>query len=164
MLLGSPKQLIICPPRYMTLIAAHVRLISDVCRPIYHDQFESGHYPPQHKLAERYTTEFPWITVTSRGQWVDPDEIEYVKGCAMTPNKGIWHKEHGIAAFFSRRGVKLEKSVLGKLGVSDADQCELFWWLLMLRGTVWTMSCKQYEGDYPVPPIFYGNKTPIWIT
>lgn len=148
----------------MTLVAAHTRLMSGICRPIYETEYKSGRYPSQSRLTTHYTTNFPWITETCRGHYINPEEIEYVKSCAMDFETGIRHPDHGICAFFARRGATFEKTVLGKDGVNDGDQCELFWWMLMLRGMVWTMSCRQYEGEYSVPPIFYGNKTPIWIT
>ena len=87
------------------------------------------------------------------------EEIEYVKECAFNIDRGVRHPEHGIPAFFGRRGIGLSNN-----GDESDDICEALWWMLMLRGVIWTMSCTHIESDYKVPSVFYGNKTPVWIT
>ena len=143
----------------MILIAAHMRLMSDVCRPIYDAKFKKGNYPSQDQLVDTYVHNFPWIVNTHRGRWICPEEIEYVKNLAFDMDQGVRHGDHGILAFFSRRGIQFCND-----DGEDQDQCEALWWMLMLRGVAWTMSCLHQEPAQRVPPVFYGNKTPVWIT
>jgi hypothetical protein len=52
----------------------------------------------------------------------------------------------------------------------DMEQVEAAWWVLQLRGIIWSISTWHPNGTVqktlgsPVPSSFYGNKTPVWIT
>lgn len=63
------------------------------------------------------------------------------------------HDEHGIVNYMRKREVELSDEVL-----KDA------WWVLMLRGVVWSLSTWRGAPGEPLPSSYYKNDTPIWIT
>lgn len=69
------------------------------------------------------------------------------------------HADFGVAAHLRERNVCLE-----------ANEVEAAWWVLQLRGIVWSISTwhpndvvQKILGN-PVPSSYYGNRTPVWVT
>lgn len=62
------------------------------------------------------------------------------------------------------RGIRQE---LAKLGVEVTDaSAQLAWWIMMIRGIAWDMSCyrEPWPADEPfVPSTFYGDPTPVML-
>ncbi|EMC97210.1 hypothetical protein BAUCODRAFT_147358 [Baudoinia panamericana UAMH 10762] len=69
----------------------------------------------------------------------------------------------GNGAKFSRDA---EKNAHSKTEdeASDARNVEEAWWVMVLRGIVWTMSVEVDTPGQPIPSWIFENKTPVWIT
>ena len=50
-----------------------------------------------------------------------------------------------------------------ELGLSD-HTVRTAWWVLMLRGIVWSMATMDARRGEPIPSSYYDNDTPVWIT
>ncbi|EMC92293.1 hypothetical protein BAUCODRAFT_284405 [Baudoinia panamericana UAMH 10762] len=100
------------------------------------------------EVRKRYNVAKP----EERGDWVSEEVFEkglaYVDAVTNSKSNGIWnyilekHKDRGLTR----------------------EAVEEAWWMLMLRGIVWSASTNGLEQVSPVPASFYGDKTPLWIT
>lgn len=62
--------------------------------------------------------------------------------------------EHGIRKYLSDKQLKFTE-----------DEVEAMWYCLMLRGVAWDMgSWANPDPGEPIPAMFYGDRTPVWIT
>ncbi|QIW95284.1 hypothetical protein AMS68_000802 [Peltaster fructicola] len=147
--------------KYMILVAAHFRLLLDTTEPVYHGKYKDGVRESQEQLSHDFQEQFPHIEKRNRGPFITAEMFECVRRYAVDVENGIRHNDHGIEAFFRRRGV-----IVGDPNASQADQCEAAWWLMMLRGIAWGMAhqCAPSPAGHAVPPLYYGNKTPVWIS
>lgn len=62
------------------------------------------------------------------------------------------HNDHGLFVSLRKKKCKMEN-----LEMEEA------WWMLMLRGIVWDLSCNCLNPGEPIPSSFYDNQRPVWI-
>ncbi|KAJ4296817.1 hypothetical protein N0V90_006865 [Kalmusia sp. IMI 367209] len=135
--------------RYVHLVAAHAHMAHYATKEA--SAFEK-HYP--HSRSQQATREAYKIT-SHHGYFFAFNFYELGQRYVDY----LLHSDFGVAANLEERGICL-----------TVEEVEVAWWVMQLRGIVWSMSAWHPDGvvqqilGTPVPSSFYGNKTPVWIT
>lgn len=136
--------------RYLHLVAAHVVMAHKAIREALHFV---DHQPKEQReqgaLRRKYGFD-PAGPEARAGNFVFQQQVEI----GLRYAEHVRHEDHGVHKYLRDRRMEFEEEVV-----------EGMWWNLMLRGLVWDMgSFAKSDPGEPIPAMFYGDKTPVWIT
>lgn len=132
--------------KYLHLVAAHVAMGRKAIR----QALNFVDHQPKEQRDQRVLREKYGFQLGYHGNFVFQQQVEI----GFRYADYVRNPDHGIKRYLYDRGLEF----------SD-DEAEAMWWCLMLRGIAWDMSSWHTpDAGIPIPAMFYGDKTPVWIT
>lgn len=153
---------------YMRLVAAHIRMSTyaipegNAARDANHKAYKPYGNQEKQKHYHLYDRNDAGELIPHNGEPALPVAYEFFNTqlyeIAAAYIKHLNHEEHGI--------VKQMREITDDAGHNniDDDVVKTAWWVMMLRGLVWTLSTSHATKGEAIPSSLYDNDTPVWIT